>query len=662
MKREPTGHSSVHPFTGTVAACIGLRSTTRIGLIATGLLAIGSSAGLGIGCQGHPPAPGADRAEDSGGTAQHARALTDDPSFWESGWSVSQRVPLTAAHGAHFSPVDGRLYMGRRLTGNDGGVYRVLGLDTAAKVASGDRVAGVEVAADGAILFSEDFAGRIVRHGSVQGTQTWVSGFHSGDDDPVGIAIAPDNYTGAVLSPGQALVVDRGYNGLDEVWRFSTSSAQGAVRVHADNGVLVDAVDVAINSTTVLIADRGSEAVDGHLYILDSGGGLTELATSIAFPSPEGIAVDPRTDEFVVADSVLSAIYRLDGSGNASKIIDNVEIFGWAGIDFNDDGSQLAVTSVDEVIVLSNCDATLFPGNDCDSNGVTDICDIAAGVIDCDDDRIPDACELAADPGLDCNNDGVLDECPACGDMDIIFIMDTSASMEDEGTLLCHQLDALIVELAAAGLNLNVSLLGIDSTGSSVFSCLTGTVVGAYGTTVPGNPPAGNEILAACPGGNEVGSEDWGRAVSVTAANHAWATGAVRVIVPLFDEGPWCGNPVTDPGVDRDSIDHAITIASQHDVIVSPVTGSGSSASVINMATDLAVPTGGEVHSSSNSATELFEGLTNAITSACEQIYDCDDDGQPDSCQLDAGTATDCDENGRLDSCDLAEGKDPGTC
>lgn len=114
-------------------------------------------------------------------------------------------------------------------------------------------------------------------------------------------------------------------------------------------------------------------------------------------------------------------------------------------------------------------------------------------------------------------------------------------------------------------------MLGISATPSG-FPCLTGHVMDVDGTMVPGSPPAGTETLGDCPGGSQVASEDWGRATSVVAGNHAWMGGTVRVVVPIADEGPWCGDPVTDPGVDRDALDHPIAVCTDNDVVASPIT------------------------------------------------------------------------------------------
>lgn len=57
--------------------------------------------------------------------------------------------------------------------------------------------------------------------------------------------------------------------------------------------------------------------------------------------------------------------------------------------------------------------AVAGPGPDCNSNGVNDLVDIAAGTsANCNGNAIPDECELV---GNDCNTDGILDSCELSG-------------------------------------------------------------------------------------------------------------------------------------------------------------------------------------------------------------------------------------------------------
>lgn len=159
----------------------------------------------------------------------------------------------------------------------------------------------------------------------------------------------------------------------------------------------------------------------------------------------------------------------------------------------------------------------------------------------------------------------------------------------------------------------------------------------------------GNEILGQCPGGNEVASEDWGRAASVVAGTKAWTAGAVRVVVPIADEGPWCGDPVN--AYDTDAITHAILTATTAGVRVSPITGTGASAQVVSLATQLAAGTGGVSHATTAADADLPQAMLTLVQSACFSAVDCNGNQVVDSCDIAGGASADCDGDGVPDEC-----------
>lgn len=63
------------------------------------------------------------------------------------------------------------------------------------------------------------------------------------------------------------------------------------------------------------------------------------------------------------------------------------------------------------------CEIALFPERDCDGNGQLDVCESPGN--DCDGNQQLDSCEIQEDRRLDCNRDGVLDVCQiASGDLE----------------------------------------------------------------------------------------------------------------------------------------------------------------------------------------------------------------------------------------------------
>ncbi|MFW5876068.1 MAG: MYXO-CTERM sorting domain-containing protein [Myxococcota bacterium] len=577
------------------------------------------------------------------------------PAFSEDGWTVLETTEVTDARSARFHPTEGMVVGRRATTSSGGGVYRMLPFGRLEKLGAGDRLASVLVADDGDIFFSEDYGGELFRiEAGTEGSEAWAGDYFDSDADPVGMAIAPATHDGSVLSPGMALVVDRGHNGPDEVWAWDPAGAMTQTAVHTDDGTLDDALDVAITDSAAWVVDRGSSG-EGFLYELAGDGTLTLLDTSEMLAAPVGVVADPGTGELWVADGGDDRIVRIDpATGTVTEVATDLglEAGDWAPIDISDDGRQLLVTAGGAVHHLARCEVTAGAEGDCDASGTLDVCDLALEeASDCNGNGVPDACDIASDVSTDCDGDGVPDECPDCPPLEVVFVMDTSTSMGDEAAALCRDIQNLTAELQAAGIDVDASLLGISATPGGDFDCLTDDVINLYGTEVPGDPPTDNEVLGECPGGNEVASEDWGRATSVVAGLRPWGDGNVRLVVPIADEGPWCGDPVDDPGVDRDAVEHAIEVAGDADVLASPITGTGSSTAVEGLAAELAEGTGGVSYATGDAEQDLVDAILGVVTEACDTFSDCNDNGTPDACDVSSGASDDCDGDGVPDEC-----------
>ncbi len=585
------------------------------------------------------------------------------PVIVESGWTLLRSHALLQPQSAVHNPVDGRIYVGRRGSGSDG-VYRFHPYGYAVKLTSASNPAGlVADPATGDVFHSEDYGGYIYRTAfGATGRQTWVSGLHSGDDDPIGLAIAPAGYAGPILAAGDALVADRGYTGLDEIWRWSPVVAEGETAVHADAGVLVDAVDLTFTADAIWVVDSG-DAGPGVIYRLEADSTLTPLATSEPLAHPLGVATDGATGDLLVLDQASGRLVRVvTATGQVSDVVTGLSLTGdsWAGVDASADGHLLVLTedtpddSGDAVHVLARCDATGAPELDCDGNGVLDECDIAVGTLpDCNENGVPDPCDIESGASGDCNEDGIPDDCPLCPPVELVFVMDTSTSMDDEAASLCATIGYVVAHLSGAHVDVVPTYLAIANLPGGAYSCLTGTVVAELGVAVPGNPPAYLDTLGACPGGLEVIQEDWALATAIVAGLYPWQPEgeSIRLVVPLSDEGPWCGDPVTT--YDEQATSQAIAVARDAGVVVSPVTGSGSGSAVIALAQQLADSTGGVRFSSSVPAADLAEGIRDIILAACLGSWDCNGNGVPDECDIAAGTSRDSDGNGRPDECDL---------
>lgn len=260
-------------------------------------------------------------------------------------WRLLAAVPVVAASGAHYSQVDRCIYVASYLALSAGGAIRRIdpsfGVTT---LATSDRpVAILPHPTNGSVFYTEPYAGFIGRIDSVGQTSTWVSGFHSGDDDPLGMAIAPANYSGTVLSPGQALVADQGFQGPNEIWRWQPDSPQGATVVMPNNSNLEAPCDVAITGDAVYFVD--AVTAPGRVYeLLPSG--VASLLPYFGLPSVAGIAVDPRNGDLMLRSA--DGVTRFDPRSLTSRPVLDLASTGVsgavAGIDLSPDGRLMILS------------------------------------------------------------------------------------------------------------------------------------------------------------------------------------------------------------------------------------------------------------------------------------------------------------------------------
>lgn len=209
-----------------------------------------------------------------------------------------------------------------------------------------------------------------------------------------------------------------------------------------------------------------------------------------------------------------------------------------------------------------------------------------------------------------------------CPPIDVVFVMDTSGSMRDEASALCAGIAQAIADLNQQGVPIHANFLGITEAPGSTFSCLTNHVLGLLGGTVPGD-------TQSCPfPGSTSGYESWGPATAIVAERFPWMPGASRLVVPISDEGPCNGSRpegCNDPGDDRDSIANAVAVALAHNVVISPITGTGSDGCVINLAAAAANGTGGITRQTNNPKQDLFDAFRQIVFDLCEIDDHCDD-------------------------------------
>lgn len=282
----------------------------------------------------------------------------DAPVIEEDGWVLESDFAFTNPMSALINPDDGLIYLGIR----SGDLYRSDSLGNSELVVQTDDIAAIAYdPTTGAIFLSEDFPGRIKRvdidpNTGVGSVQTWITGFHSGDDDPAGIAPVPADYTGTLLAPGGMVSTDRGFNGPNMVYAWSPLTPENEALVRDDNGTLTDPFDIAVKGSAIAIAD-GLEGVK----LLNDDATVTTLITNGAeFTGAQGLAFDTRSDDLFVLDTQLDGVYRVDtATGEATPVVTQLGATGtnWGGINISEDGTTqriiISATEADRVYVFS---------------------------------------------------------------------------------------------------------------------------------------------------------------------------------------------------------------------------------------------------------------------------------------------------------------------
>lgn len=303
------------------------------------------------------------------------------PTIVEEGYRLASSWSLAEAASAIYHPKDGFVYALRR-KGTADGVYRLSTSGTITLITTASIPASLAVDLSGNLYYSEDYGGSIYRlaYTSSWSKSLWVSGFASGsleptdsDDDPYGIAFAPEDHAGSLFTPGTGMVTDRGSGGPDDIWKFSATTAEGELMLFADEGTLTDVFDVAISDDMIYLLDTKT-CNGGALYKLyyDSRLKIADVSvvtTSSSILCPVGIAYDARLDRLLIQDAATDTIKAVyPSTGKVSTVLSNVPVAWYGGIDVSPTGLTVVVTT-DSNVYKYSYDATL---DDNDGDGYTE--------------------------------------------------------------------------------------------------------------------------------------------------------------------------------------------------------------------------------------------------------------------------------------------------
>jgi hypothetical protein len=193
--------------------------------------------------------------------------------------------------------------------------------------------------------------------------------------------------------------------------------------------------------------------------------------------------------------------------------------------------------------------------------------------------------------------------CEEADKLDLVFLLDTSPDMDEYLDTACDVIPDVVGALETQGLEVHYQVFGV----TQKRVCANTSVRDEFPTSSVNHPA------------------DWGPAVMDVAGHYEWREGHTRLIVPISNQGPEDGNPVADPGPDRDAIDMAIAAARLNHVAVAPLLmppmDTGQFPAVLRLAGDLVTATGGQVFRWGDPDLNLAGGLGRiARTVACAPV------------------------------------------
>jgi DNA-binding beta-propeller fold protein YncE len=215
-------------------------------------------------------------------------------------------VSFTGPDAIAIDPVSGHLYVLQdAATSSAGGLYPLTGPGAAIRVQGFTSPADLLFLDDGTLFISEDGPGRIYKYDEVNGAQLWVTGFHSGDDDPGGMCLAPTGFNGPNVTAGDVVVSDFGFSGPDEFWSFSPSVPETELQMVPALPGDPDFREITADPAGAVYAADTLD--DANIYRLFPDGSLQAIALS----SPLAEMVDL---EFSVPEQTLYAVSNTTGT------------------------------------------------------------------------------------------------------------------------------------------------------------------------------------------------------------------------------------------------------------------------------------------------------------------------------------------------------------
>ncbi len=218
-----------------------------------------------------------------------------------------------------------------------------------------------------------------------------------------------------------------------------------------------------------------------------------------------------------------------------------------------------------------------------------------------------------------------------CANLEVVLIMDTSASMVDEAQSLCDGMPAMLAEVEDALNAMSdtpvsgaVAMLGIteDAVDDPSLECVNGSVLESLTAVVPGDN-------GTCPAQLDQGadavaeSKNWGSAAAIVAQEYNWLSGATRIMIPVSDGGACMGGTQAADACDAADVqaaDHAAQLAAANNVVMLPIIAShpGQPVCLYEIAEQCAGNTGGTALLTSDAQSDLVDAIIEIAMASCQ--------------------------------------------
>lgn len=206
-------------------------------------------------------------------------------------------------------------------------------------------------------------------------------------------------------------------------------SPRGAVHLYQRSGASWSALDVLSPPDAPFVAGFGkSVAIQGNTLAIGS-------------------------ERFQIPGQGACVIYRNNGTWNHVATLSPLPFSYSSGLGTNVSlGDNVLLAGARRGYINTSTSGTSFSldlgflQNDCNANGVLDICDVLSGDSpDCNGNGIPDECDIASNFSTDCNGNNQLDECEADGQNEIARIDSPAPTDEEFGWSVSLSNDTAIV-------------------------------------------------------------------------------------------------------------------------------------------------------------------------------------------------------------------------